>query len=247
MKLSSRPCVHSAYTRAHTPKITLNVLIACEEFQAECRAFRELGHHAYSCDIQPCRKDGNTSWHIMGDVTPLLSGETSFVTMDGVAHWIHQWDIIICHPPCTFLCKIGSPWLYKNPDKNIYNNGKLLHVNAARYKKMLRARTFFYRCLNATARYVAVENSIPMKLADLPPADAFACPSWFGVKYTKKTLYWLKNLPPIIAEYIHSSPKCYVKSSRGKYRSRTFPELAQAIAKQWSEFVITEMSNELYR
>lgn len=92
-------------------------------------------------------------------------------------------------------------------------------IQPARYQKLLEAREFFFRCLSAQADYVAVENPLPMARARLPKPSCFADPSWFGVKYTKKTLYWLKNLPPIMAEMVYSSPKQYVHSSRGKYRS----------------------------
>lgn len=226
------------------PKIILNVLIACEESQAECKAFRELGHNAYSCDIQPCRKGANPGWHIQADVTPLLGEQKYFVTQSGKMCTVSKWDLIIAHPPCTYLSKVGSLHLYKNPDVHIKDNGRDLYINLDRYEKLLKAHEFFMKCLRAEARYVAVENPIPMRLAHLPKPTCYACPSWFGVKYTKKTLYWLRNLPPILAEYIYSNPKCYVKSSRGKYRSRTFPQMAMAIARQWSEYIINDMTKE---
>ena len=219
----------------------LNVLIACEESQAECKAFRDMGHNAYSCDIQKCRKTGNADWHICSDVTPLLHGEKTFVTQSGKKCTVEHWDLIIAHPPCTYLCRIGSQHLYKNPNTWRTINGVEKYINEDRYWKMLQARKFFFTCLNADAPFVAVENPIPMRLAGLPHADCYVCPSWFGVKYTKKTLYWLKNLPPLFAEIIHSCPKEFVHASRGKYRSRTFPEMAKAIAKQWSEYILTHM------
>lgn len=221
-----------------TPVMTLNVLIACEESQAECMAFRKLGHNAFSCDVQPCRKGGNADWHIQADVTPYLEGQTSFVTQSGISYKVPSWDLIICHPPCTYLCKVGSPHLYKDANHYYWFNGSLLHLNHERFLKMREAQTFFLKCLNAKAPFVAVENPIPMRLAELPKASTYADPSWFGVKYTKKTLYWLRNLPPLMAEYVHSNPKQYVRSSRGKYRSRTFPQMADAIARQWSAYVI---------
>ena len=208
----------------------LNVLIACEESQAECIAWRELGHNAFSCDIQPCKRNGHPEWHIWGDVTELLEGRCHFQTMDGKLHRLAKWDIIIAHPPCTYLCKVSSVWMVHNGE-----------VNKERYEKMLLGREFFMKCLNAHARYVAVENPLPMARAKLPKPTCYACPSWFGVKYTKKTLYWLKNLPPIMAEKVHSYPKQYVHSSRGKYRSRTFPEMAAGLARQWSKFILDDI------
>lgn len=225
-------------------KKSLIVLIACEESQAECEAFRNLGHKAFSCDVQSCRQNGHPEWHIKGDVTPLLSGETKFTTQDGKRHRVKKWDLIIAHPPCTYLCKLSSVQLRKNADSVVLVNGKEEFVNAERYKKMIAGRRFFYTCLNAKSDYLAVENPIPMRMTRLPPPNAYACPSWFGVKYTKKTCYWLKNLPPLYAELEYPNPKCYVTASRGKYRSRTFPQLAQAIAKQWSEFIIEDMKQK---
>lgn len=95
------------HTRPHA-RTCLYVLIACEESQAECKAFRELGHIAYSCDIQPCRPTGNPSWHIQGDVTPYLQGVTQFTTQDGSLQSVPRFDLIIAHPPCTYLCKVSS-------------------------------------------------------------------------------------------------------------------------------------------
>ena len=221
----------------------LFVLIACEESQAECIAFRNLGHTAFSCDIQKCKKDGVPGWHILGDVTPYLQGQTNFFTQDGIFHNVPRWDLIIAHPPCTFLCKVGSVHLYKNKDAWRTIRGEWKMVNTERWQKMKEARKFFFICLNAAAKYVAVENPCPMAAAQLPKADAYACPSWYGFKYTKKTYYWLKNLPPPMAEFIDGRIKDYVKHSRGKYRSRTFSGLANALAKQWSEYVLNDINN----
>lgn len=235
----------SAHARAHTerPARRLNILIACEESQAECAAFRALGHNAYSCDIQPCRKSGNPYWHIQGDVTPLLEGDTAFNTQAGFQRCVPGWDLIIAHPPCTYLCKVGSPWMHKNAYYGIRFDDKYIHVNFIRYEAMLKAREFFFKCLNAQAPFVAVENPLPMRLAQLPKPTTFIDPSWFGVKYTKKTLFWLKNLPPIMPEIMYPNPKCFVRASRGKYRSRTFPQVAAAIARQWGAYILDELTH----
>ena len=222
----------------------LNVLIACEESQAECLAFRNLGHNAFSCDIQKCRL--NPDWHILGDVTPFLQGQTTFTTQSGVQLSVSGWDLIICHPPCTYLCKVSSPNLISlKADKPqgagwYYRSDIEAWFNCLRYRKLLRSRDFFMQCLNAKAPYVAVENPLPMALAKLPKPSCYVCPSWFGVKYTKKTLYWLKNLPPIVATLEFPNPKSFHDSSRGKYRSRTFQQLANAIADQWSRYILDD-------
>ena len=214
-----------------TPRRKLYVLIACEESQAECKAFRDLGHIAYSCDIQPCRPTGNPYWHIQADVTNLLHGDTAFRVQAGFLRCVPRWDLIIAHPPCTYLCKVSSVHMVVRGQ-----------VNPVRYKQMLQARDFFFTCLNADAPYVAVENPLPMARAQLPQPSCYIHPSWFGVKYTKKTLYWLKNLPPIMPEVEHPHPKCFVRASRGKYRSRTFPEVARAIARQWSAYILDDLA-----
>lgn len=218
-------------THARVHPRDVYVLIACEESQAECQAFRDLGFTAYSCDIQPCRPGANPYWHIKGDVTPLLHGDTAFNVQAGFLRTVPRWDLIIAHPPCTYLCKVSSV--------HMVINGVL---QSDRYNKMLQAREFFYKCLNAQAQYVAVENPLPMARAKLPRPSCYLDPSWFGVKYTKKTLFWLRNLPPIMPEIINPDTKSFVRSSHGKYRSRTFPEVAQAIARQWSQYILDELN-----
>ncbi len=206
----------------------INVLIACEESQAECLAFRERGFNAYSCDIQHARY--RPEYHILDDVIPYLAGKTTFTTEDGKKHHLRSWHLIIAHPPYTYLCKCGAV--------HLWHQGL---INEERLQKMHYAADFFYRCLNAKAPFVAVENPIPMRRAGLPRPSCYIQPSWYGVKYTKKTLYWLRNLPPLMAEIEHPSPKCFVNASRGKYRSRTFPQVARAIAKQWGDYILNNL------
>lgn len=210
----------------------IHILIACEESQAECRAFREQGFTAFSCDIQSVRRGGRLDWHIQGDVTPLLQGVTKFVVMTGEEITVPRWDLIIAHPPCTYISKVGSVWM---------KQGGV--INQDRFQKMKDAVAFFKICMNAKARFVAVENPIPMRLAGLPKPTTYACPSWYGVKYTKKTLYWLRNLPPLMPTLFYSDPKSFCGCSRGKYRSRTFPQLAKAIAEQWGQYILDVLSN----
>lgn len=133
--------------------------------------------------------------------------------------------------------------MHTDEDRWITFNGKRMSVNAQRYELMKKAREFFFECLNAKAPYIAVENPIPMAIAQLPRPSCYVQPSWFGVKYTKKTLYWLRNLPPIMPSIEHPSPKCFVTASRGKYRSRTFPQVAQALAEQWSAYILDELNH----
>lgn len=208
----------------------LNVLIACEESQAECDAFRKLGHNAFSCDLQKCRRGGHPEWHIRGDVTPFLQGVTQFRTMDGRHHHLSRWHLIIAHPPCTYLCKVSSVQLMK---------GGVIDLD--RLEKMMQAREFFFRCLQANAPFVAVENPLPMARANLPKPSCFIQPFWFGEPYSKKTLYWTKGLPPLMADAQAVNIKQYCHASRGKYRSRTFPKVADAIARQWGDWCTVQL------
>ena len=237
-KLSTKTLTGRARRRAHT----LNVLIACEESQAECIAFRRLGHRAFSCDIQKARY--HDEWHIRGDVTPYLMGTTSFKTADGKRHRINHWDLIIAHPPCTYLCKVSSPLMYQEPTIRLHTIKGWRDVNINRWQNLKKAREFFMKCLNAKCHYLAVENPLPMAVAQLPKPTTFIHPSWFGVKYTKKTLYWLKNLPPVMPTIEFANPRSYHYCSRGKYRSRTFPQVAEAIATQWSAYILDELNQK---
>lgn len=153
--------------------------------------------------------------------------------MDGKWHRIKKWDLVIAHPPCTYLCKVSSVWMVQNGV-----------VNQQRYQKMIEAREFFLECLNASARFVAVENPLPMARAQLPRPSFFADPSWYGFKYTKKTLYWVKNLPPLMPKYVNPTNKSFIRSSRGKFRSRTYVGLANAIADQWGAFILSDLNKK---
>ena len=96
-----------------------NILIACEESQTVCKAFREKGFNAYSCDIQNC-SGGHPEWHILGDASNVINSN-QFDTMDGCIHIISKWDLIIAHPPCTYLTTTGNRWfnIQKYGDKAI--------------------------------------------------------------------------------------------------------------------------------
>lgn len=207
----------------------LYVLIACEESQVECTAWRALGHHAYSCDIQPCTPSGSPDWHIQGDVTPFLHGKTTFYTQSRKRRIVPGWDLIIAHPPCTYLTRSSACQMFRD--------GK---VNSERLTQLSHAKNFFMMCLAADATYVAVENPVPLKLAGLPTPTFYTDPSWFGDRYTKKTCYWCRNLPPILAEKINPNTKGVFESNRGKYRSRTSRKMALAMAVQWSDFILSD-------
>ena len=153
----------------------MKVLVACEESQAVCKEFRALGHEAYSCDIEQC-SGGHPEWHIMQDVIPLLNGRCSFKTMDGVDHSIDgKWDLIIAHPPCTYLSNAGARWLYAGGE-----------LNTERYRKGLNGKEFFMAMLNADCQRIAVENPIPSSIYDLPKYTQVIQPYQFGEPWSKK-------------------------------------------------------------
>ncbi len=211
----------------------INILVACEESQVVTQAFRKLGFNAFSCDIQPCKKGANRAWHIWGDVTRFLGGDTCFQTIDGKLHKLSKWHLIIAHPPCTYLCKASATFMFPK--------GK---ISEERYKLMLSAREFFLKCLEAKADYLAVENPVPLKIARLPRPTTYVEPFWYGHKYSKKTCLWLRNLPPLFPTIINPTVKNFVRCSRGKYRARTFTGVAEAMAKQWGDILISEIKRK---
>jgi hypothetical protein len=213
----------------------MRVLIACEESQAVCIAFRERGHEAYSCDIQEC-SGGHPEWHIKYDVLKIIKS-TEFLTQDNTLHIINGWDIMIAHPPCTYLSKAGARWLYRG--------GK---IQQDRLNKGIQARDFFYKMLNAPIKRIAVENPQPMKIFDLPKHSTIIQPYEFGHPFSKKTYLWLKGLAPLMSTISIADYKPYLPSNTGgakrgqkaifrsisqKESSKTFPGIAKAMAEQW--------------
>ena len=219
----------------------MKVLVACEESQAVTIEMRKLGHEAFSCDIIEC-SGGHPEWHIMQDVLPLLNGRCSFNTMDGIEHSIDgKWDMILAHPPCTYLTNAGARWLWAG--------GKL---NEERYKKGMEARKFFMRFIEADCPRIAVENPIPSAVYELPTYTQIIQPYEYGHPNTKKTCLWLKGLPPLQPTEIVKPEKarrfqqkngkwrysCWEMDQRGgkeraRERSKTFPGIAKAMAEQW--------------
>jgi hypothetical protein len=143
----------------------MRVLVACEESQRVCTAFRERGHEAYSCDLIEC-SGGHPEWHIMQDVIPLLNGRCSFTTMDGKSHTVDgRWDMIIAFPPCTFMSKAGARWMYP----------KAGQVSQDRLDKAMKAKAFFMAIALAFCDLIAIENPRPLKIVGLPrPSKLFS-------------------------------------------------------------------------
>lgn len=216
------------------------LLVACEESQRVTAAFRARGWEAYSCDIQE-PSGGHPEWNIMGDCLPLLNGGCTFRTMDGVERCIDgRWDMIIGHPPCTYLTNASAV--------RMRVNGKIVEE---RYAKAMVAKDFFMRILEAECDCIAVENPTPLKLVGLPPYTQAIQPWQFGHPYTKRTCLWLKGLPNLIpTEIITDGITPWVnggcKDAHGNYRrfqgrkerdpkirAKTFEGIADAMAEQW--------------
>ena len=220
----------------------MRVLVACEESQRVCIAFREKGHDAFSCDIQDC-SGGLPEWHIKGDVLPLLNGNCSFKTVAGVEHTIDgEWDLIIAHPPCTYLTVTGNRWF------NVKRYGEKAKE---REKEREKAAHFFMRFVNAHCDHIAIENPVGYMNTHYRKPDQIIQPYMFGDPFEKKTCIWLKGLPklqptdvvehPARQEFASGKtmPAWYAKAwhlskeERSKIRSQTFPGFAKAMADQW--------------
>jgi len=208
----------------------MKILIACEESQEVCNAFRELGLEAYSCDLQEC-SGGNPEWHIVGDaVKEAYSG---------------KYDAMIAHPPCTYISRAGARWMYPTAG----------NLSEERFKKAMEAKDLFMMFKNAPIKHIAVENPTPLKVVGLPKQDQAVQPYEYGHPYSKRTLLWLKNLPLLQPTEIVSDYKPYLPSNTGgkkrgqKYQfknisqresSKTFSGVAKAMAEQWGNFIKSE-------
>ena len=215
----------------------MKVLIACEESQEVCKAFRALGHEAYSCDIQE-PSGGHPEWHILGDALEAVKGGI-VTTMDGVSHNVGKWDLLIAHPPCTYLSNAGARHLWKNHQ-----------LQAERVMCGIKARDFFMEFYRAPIPMKAIENPIPSKVFVMPEYSQIIQPYQFGHPYTKKTCLWLWNLPKLVptnivepvatwcpsGSYSHKhgeQHKGMFTTDRAKNREKTFPGIAITMAEQW--------------
>lgn len=230
----------------------MRVLVACEESQEVCKAFRELGHEAYSADIQEC-SGGHPEWHIKGDCLPLINGNCTFMTEGG--QWIHiegKWDLLVAHPPCTYLTCSGERWF----DTERY--GKKAEK---RWRDRAEGAVFFMKFVAADCDRIAIENPVGVMGTMYRKADQIIQPYEYGHPTRKATCLWLKGLPklkpteivePVIMEYRCKSGKV-VRFGKGmdeavdgqgkviawndprtaKLRSRTFSGIARAMAEQW--------------
>ena len=204
----------------------MKVLVACEESQRVTLAFRELGHKAYSCDIEPC-SGGHPEWHIQGDALDVIN--------DG-------WDLLIAHPPCTYLTVTGNRWF------NVERYGEKA---IERHRLREEAATFFMNFVQADCPRIAVENPIGYMSTVFRKPDQIIHPYMFGDPERKATCLWLKGLIPLkptnvveprIVRYKngkgtdsawHVETLKLPPKERAKERSKTFPGIAKAMAEQW--------------
>ena len=211
----------------------MKVLVACEESQAVTKAFRKLGHEAYSCDIQECSGD-KPEWHIKGDAL--------------VEAYSGKYDLMVAHPPCTYLAVSGARWMY-NKDGS---------VNKERLINQRKALNFVQKLLDAPIKKIALENPVSVISSQIRKPDQIIQPYEFGHSEAKKTCLWLKNLPKLkptkivdkgeFMEWVDKNgkkkrqakwymdvlSKAKTKAERQKLRSKTYQGIADAIAKQWS-------------
>jgi site-specific DNA-cytosine methylase len=206
----------------------MKILVACEESQAITKEFRALGHDAYSCDILPC-SGGHPEWHLQGDVFNFVN---------------QGWDLMVAHPPCTYLSVSGARHMY-NKDGS---------VNQDRAKNQLEALNFVQKLMEVNIPRIAIENPVSVISSKIRKPDQIIQPWMFGDEATKTTCLWLKNLPYLTPTNIvgkgertifksgKSHPKWYADAlanaktpeERRTLRSKTFNGIAKAIAHQWT-------------
>ena len=230
----------------------MKVLIACEESQAVCKAFRELGHEAYSCDIQEC-SGGHPEWHIQGDALKTIQGGRVY-TADGQMHEVGKFDMLIAHPPCTYLSNVANRHssLRCTPAEKV----------VARWEQRARSAVFFMFFVLADIPMIAVENPVGFMNTAYRKPDQIIHPYMFAdgeddlEQYvTKATCLWLKNLPKLKTNGLPKpdNAKIYGRmpsgkartwedtySRSGKIRSKTFPGIARAMAEQWGKKELEE-------
>ena len=237
----------------------MKVLVACEESQRVCMAFRERGHEAYSCDIQEC-SGGHPEWHIQDDVLAVLNGRCVFETADGKMHNINgKWDLIIAFPPCTHLAVSGAAHFEKKRADG----------------RQREAIEFFCQFMKADCDRISIENPVGIISGNYIPkwfpdiAEKYNLPIKptqivqpyeYGHAAKKTTCLWLKGLPNLVPTNIVDPGEFYVspkgrKFSKGsssdmardeqgkilswndprtaKIRSKTFTGIARAMAEQW--------------
>lgn len=211
----------------------MRILVACEESQAITKELRKLGHEAYSCDILPC-SGGHPEWHYQQDVFEVID---------------KGWDMMIAHPPCTYLAVSGARWLYNKDGSR----------NEERWNNQNDALDFVRKLMEAPIDKIAIENPVSVISSHIRKPDQIVHPWMFGDKASKSTCLWLKNLPNLeptdivekggFIEFVSKKgvkkrqPKWYFDAlknaktaqERRTLRSKTFQGMAKAMATQWTK------------
>lgn len=201
----------------------MNVLVACEESQTVTKAFRAKGHEAFSCDIISC-SGGHPEWHLQQDVTELLQ---------------QDWDLLIAHPPCTYLSVVQNIW-FKEKYRERFPNRPQQREDAVE---------FFNLFVNAPIPKKAIENPIGIMSTRYRKADQIISPHYFGDRLSKRTCLWLTNLSPLIYDKSKINPnpvpfqiwELEIRSKDAAFggelgkraRSKTSDFIANAMAEQW--------------
>ena len=234
-----------------------NVLIACEESQTVCKAFRKLGFNAFSCDILPC-SGGHPEGHLHCDVLGVIRDKRGTLETGDEFVLDGEWDLMIAHPPCTYLSVSGARWYYHPEDKDLPIEQRRPHPNfPTRAQDRKEAIEFFLALANADIPRIAIENPVGIMSKLFHKPNQIVQPYWFGDEATKTTCLWLKNLPQLTPTKIvgkgervvlssgKSLPKWYSDSFNTKIstemrrtlRSKTFQGFADAMAEQWSKLL----------
>ena len=232
----------------------LNVLVACEESQAVTKELRALGHNAYSCDLLEC-SGGHPEWHFNVDVFEIIANNGGLLQNGKKLKIKGNWDLMVAHPPCTYLAVSGAQWYYHPEDKEMPTELRRPHP---RYPNRAQDRedalSFFIALMEAPIERIAIENPIGVVSSRYRKPDQVVHPYMFGDEASKATCLWLKNLPKLEATKLvgkgervvfksgKSQPKWYsdafskAKSpeERRTMRSKTFIGLAKAMAEQWT-------------
>lgn len=235
-------------------KKKLNILVACEESQSVTVELRKLGHEAYSCDILPC-SGGHPEWHFKEDIFSVINNNGGKLEINKTKNIRGNWDIMIAHPPCTYLAVSGAQWYYDPKDKNLPTNLRNPHPKyPKRAQDREKAVKFFLKLAKAPIEKIAIENPIGIISSRWRKPDQIIQPYMFGDEATKTTCLWLKNLPKLEPTKVvgkgeriffksgKSQPKWYsdafvnskTHEERRTMRSKTFQGMAKAMAMQWT-------------
>ncbi len=200
----------------------MKILIGCEESQEVCKAFRKLGHEAYSNDLIEC-SGGHPEWHLQMDVFDAIK--------------LKKWDIAIFHPTCTYLNIAANRWYKDQPPRK---SGTL--VGEERRIERVKAIDFFMKLYNCEIPHIAIENPIGIMSSAFRKPDQVLQPWMFGHGETKATCLWLRGLPVLIPSNVVTGreQKMYLlpkTKDRAKLRSKTYSGIAEQMAVQWLRFL----------